>query len=396
MSRWEGIKRKLTPVDEDWSHGYYVEGARLRVRDELQRRPGFAQANFGPFGAAVLQLIPANPSSGPFVAGIISGGTIEGFNQNGANGPLAARWGNIQLTAPDGDRGRARGAPVAPDDGISWAGNVVLTVPNPDINNPPYTSGGDWGIEDALPAPLNPNINSGGANGEWYQVDVEISVTYDGSISFPATPGALVACLGSATLAGSGGDQVSLLPGSTESLTYSEPGAPSVNFPDIGIDISDNLISIGGDAPMALKGTTGTSDDQTILAEVTASFEVPGGGTCGMNFSANVYQQFTFVTQVGVNGTIVRTVTKLGPYDYTPVVDRNGCPWTTAFDVYAKQGAFPQGAGDGVFVGRRSIPVGVPSVTFPTWTPPAAGGDWHFIAVPRRGGLVGPFGRLDD
>lgn len=61
------------------------------------------------------------------------------------------------------------------------------------------------------------------------------------------------------------------------------------------------------------------------------------------------------------------------------LIERNGDSYVTSYDVWAKQDAYPQGDGDGVYVGNYPIGPDEDAVS-EEWTPPNDGA-WYIGAL---------------
>ncbi len=335
--RWDGIRRKSTIVQSDKTKAHYAEGVSLRVDGELRRRPGFAQANFGPLGAAVYGLVPANPSGGTFIIGQRPDGTFEGFGS-----PLA-QWGNMQLIAPTGSRGYSSGVG---DDSLGPYNGVF----NASGGNPQNFGGGASG-------PI-----SGGANpGHTFEITSVINLT-------------LVATVGNRTLTAidmgtKAGDTL---------MSETLPGFFTLNADGSWTNVDGGV----GPGVVNIAGTVVHRCSGLVTNEIIQA--------CSWQFSV-----------ASVTGTWDTTIVDLnagpdGPVTYQPVIYRSD-NWTTSFDLYAANGVWPIEPGGARFVENVPITPGAPFATASLWTPNGAvPSDWRFIAVARRGSLVGPFGRLTN
>ncbi len=341
MNRWDGIRRKSSIVTPEREKAHYVEGASLRVLGELRRRPGFAAANFGPLGAAVYGLMPANPSGGPFIIGQRPDGTFEGF------GGGLAQWGNMQLLAPTGSRGYSSGIG---DDSLGPYTHT-FTLSDNQIQNP---EGGPSGLV------------SGGANpGHLFEVTHTINVSL---------------------LAGNGGMRFSVI------VDNDVGGVPAWD------DFSET-VNAGN--------FFNQFDDVTFIASSNVGAGVHNfSGTVVYRCSGSALNHFStaawfYFGQGTLSGTWDTDIVDLnggpdGPVTYQPVIYRTD-DWVTSFDLYALNGAWPLEPGMGRFVENVPIAPGVPFATASLWTPNGIiPSDWRFIAVARRGSLVGPFARLTN
>jgi hypothetical protein len=78
---------------------------------------------------------------------------------------------------------------------------------------------------------------------------------------------------------------------------------------------------------------------------------------------------------------------------YTLIINRATGSFATSFDVWAKEGAFPQNDGDGVFIANVTIDADETSVSYvPTIDDPDS---YKYIAIPRYLDQVGLPGQIE-
>jgi len=353
MTEWTGVDRGTSDLDQRRGVSHYQENTRLRMHGELQRRRGFARSNLAKQPAAITMLASANPSGGHFVVLQVDD-DLEGLGD-----PLAL-WGDVQLEAPTGTRGEIITA--AGDDSTDTNFSFSDSRGGGSFQNPQYQS-------------ASTNINSGGVNASIYRV----AMTFNMSVTFP---GGYLA---------SGWAQYRLayyLATTTWSLqSGSASTTPSGGVVTIDADEMEVQDTGSGNVP--------GSSDFTITG--TATFQTTGGGT----YYLDAYgPSGVFGTNgCAISGTGSVNVTKLtgGVVTYRPVITA-GDDFATSFDLWARHGAYPTAAGDGVFVQSVTRTPGSATATANIWTPPHTAlwptADWRFLAIPRRGAQTGPQGTL--
>lgn len=346
---WPGMSRKTSDFDDTPLRAKLLQNSYLRVRGEMRRRSGFARSQLASIGVPILGIMPAIPTLNPIVA-LLGSGTIEGFGVDSAFGPA---WGDIQLEAPTGTAATGGGGDASPPFSDTYNEN------NP-FNDSFYTT---W--------PGDYAVNTGGPNANSYRVRVQISATYTYELDGVTWPD---------TVTG----QVFFESSYGPVAVFSDVGADPVSWTELSPDQGTfyRFHPVNSAVPV----------NDTI--DIDVSFDVQGGaGVSGMSIgvSSSLLPGTIGSSLVGTLDISVTQLTGLSD-DWTLTINRQD-DFARSFEVWGKIGGYPIEPGDGVRVGEYEIAAGESQV-IETWTPPTVSAAWKFIAVARRGGRMGPIGRL--
>lgn len=358
MTKWNGMNRKSTPVDEAEGVLHYQENARMTVRGELRRRHGMSRSTVEKIATPIYGIAS---TVAPVAAVAIQGSNGSIFGYTG----FTPEWGDVILLAPTGTAVQGGGSGLIAGDGTNRS--VPYSQAATHFAGVLMTS--DY-IDSAAA------INTGGVNGNTYQVTLSLTLNMaDVAIS-----------LDSITLNATFSDYLDPLGyGNTWSFTGGVSGTQSnQSNSSASMTTADKSVLVVID----LNGATGPY--AVTLADIV---RLPGGATVqmvsGAFFATGISVPFT------TTGTLAYTVLQESatPTDQWTITVNRADIWVESFDIVARDGGYPADASDGTLIGNLAIASSASSANT-VYTMANTNSTWKFVAVPKRGSLSGPTGRL--
>ncbi len=371
--KWKGVVRKTTPVDERQGVAHYLENPSLLIEGEMDRRDGFARSQFAKASGAILAIMPANPSNNHFTVFQVTGGSIVGEDT------LPPWWGdgdNLPFTseAPDGTATQ-QGGGGGPDDSDDQ--NYV-------VNDSGLDFATNFGLVSGSISGGYVAINTGGVNGQTYQVTVTWDLDWTAEGVLEGGPHDMYVEFRLAVLNGAS---------SYDSSTGAWTGTDHTS--DTETTLGTTYVLKGSYAPNQAGAGTFTV---TGSGSGTAVHTMDGGATLLVYY--NAYDDAYAMTDelLGMVGTVDVDVVRLSaPSDQWDIVVNRaaGTHWEDSYEIFAKDGSYPTSQNDAgaSSVGTISIAADADSAS-DTVTAPDTNATWKFLAVPKRSGQYGTGGQL--
>lgn len=365
MKKWKGIQRKTSPVDDDDGVSHYQENTRLNVDGELRRRHGFARSSIEKIATQVYGISSlVAPVPGVVLQG--TAGSIFGYSA------FTPQWGDMILKAPTGTAVQNSSYTYTTGDSVNRSVNYSTAS----VFSSP--------MEEAIFTDAASPINTGGVNGETYKVIF--------NSHFSAVMGVLtlryIHLKGTfsvaSTLFSAGNANSWAFTGGTSGV-QGDQHTTTIDTTKAGFGVT-----VDGTHPVNLTGSSGTYttfDQNTWL--------VPGGTTITMEADAYLFTgghlPFTITGDLQFS-TQMRVAPDLTQWTIT--VNRAEA-FDTSYDIFTKDGSYPNDPSDGIYAGTLTINPGSAS-TSSTMTAPggSTSANWKWVAVPISAGSRGPWGRL--